>query len=74
MVKRTDTTVARDKDKKKRSHFSEYASVSRSATRNTKRNIDDDLIVSLANAYENKRVRQVIEWEKAQAVNIRQAI
>lgn len=28
----------------------------------------DDLIVTLANAYENKRARQVSEWERAQRI------
>lgn len=27
----------------------------------------DDIILSLANAYENKRARQVSEWERVQA-------
>ena len=31
-------------------------------TRETKSN--DELIVSLADAYENRRARQVVEWEK----------
>lgn len=31
----------------------------------------DDLIRSLANSYENKRARQVGEWERAQAVTKR---
>lgn len=31
------------------------------------RNSADDVILSLANAYENKRARQVSEWERVQA-------
>lgn len=31
------------------------------------RNSADDIILSLANAYENKRARQVSEWERVQA-------
>ena len=31
------------------------------------RNSADDLILSLANAYENKRARQISEWERVQA-------
>jgi hypothetical protein len=30
------------------------------------RNSADDIILSLANAHENKRARQVSEWERAQ--------
>ena len=31
------------------------------------RNSADDVILSLANAYENKRARQISEWERVQA-------
>ena len=34
--------------------------------------LTDELIVSLANAYENKRARQVSEWERRQ--NFRRAV
>lgn len=30
---------------------------------------NDDLIVSLSDAYENKRARQVLEWEKVRRQN-----
>jgi hypothetical protein len=30
----------------------------------------DDLIVSLSDAYENKRARQVFEWEKLRRQNV----
>ncbi|HXG82995.1 MAG TPA: hypothetical protein VNI84_03115 [Pyrinomonadaceae bacterium] len=33
----------------------------------------DDLIGTLADAYENKRARQVIEWEKMRRQNIQRA-
>lgn len=33
----------------------------------------DDLIVSLQDAYENKRARQVFEWETARRQNARRA-
>jgi len=32
----------------------------------------DDLIVSLSDAYENKRARQVVEWEKLARLNLQQ--
>lgn len=33
-------------------------------------NTNDDLIVSLSDAYENKRARQVFEWERLRRQNI----
>ena len=62
MVKNTSATTARITDKPARS-LSEQASVPRSdqSTRH------DDVILSLSNAYENKRARQVTEWERTQA-------
>jgi hypothetical protein len=33
----------------------------------------DDVILSLANAYENKRARQVSEWERVQALRWQRA-
>ena len=35
--------------------------------------ISDDLIISLQDATENKRARQVIEWENARRQNTRRA-
>jgi hypothetical protein len=34
----------------------------------------DEIIMSLANTYENKRARQVGEWERVQAANFRRPI
>jgi hypothetical protein len=39
-----------------------------SASRSRENNLHDELIVSLSNAYENKRARQVTEWEFRQSV------
>ena len=33
----------------------------------------DELIVSLSDAYENKRARQVVEWEKTRLQNLQRA-
>ena len=62
MVKHTSATTARDIDKP--TTRSEQASVSQSSQsiRQT-----DDVILSLSNAYENKRARQVTKWERVQA-------
>ena len=35
--------------------------------------VNDDLIVSLQDAYENKRARQVFEWERVRRQNYRRA-
>jgi hypothetical protein len=35
---------------------------------------NDDLIVSLTDAYENKRARQVIEWERIRRQNAQRAV
>ncbi len=35
--------------------------------------ISDELIVSLSDAYENKRARQVTEWERLRRQNVQRA-
>ena len=45
----------------------------RSASRTNSIPTDDDVIVTLANAHENKRARQVTEWERAQPLYLRQS-
>ncbi len=35
---------------------------------------NDDLIVSLADAYENQRARQVVEWEKVRRQNAQRTV
>ncbi len=37
-------------------------------------NFKDDLIHSLSDAYENKRARQVFEWEKVRRQNLQRAV
>lgn len=61
MVKNTSATTARTTNKP--ATRSDQASVSQT-TQSTR---PDDVILSLANAYENKRARQVTEWERTQA-------
>ncbi len=34
---------------------------------------NDDVIISLSDTYENKRARQVFEWEKARRQNVQRA-
>ncbi|MGD9628699.1 MAG: hypothetical protein AB7V18_05600 [Pyrinomonadaceae bacterium] len=64
MVKQTSTTIARNIDKPL-VPMSERASVLQA--KQTSRHPADEIILSLANAYENKRARQVTEWERVQA-------
>lgn len=35
---------------------------------------NDDVIVSLVDAYENKRARQVFEWEKVRRQNVQRTV
>ncbi len=42
--------------------------LSSSKTRSTEKN--DDLILSLSDAYENRRARQVVEWERLYGQNV----
>ena len=59
-------------DTERLSHpHSDHSSVSRSSA--SKLN-SDEVIMSLANTYENKRARQVGEWERVQAANFRRPI
>ena len=74
MVNRKKRNVASEIDKLNENETSEvldYISEILS-TRNPKpiENLpNDDLIVSLSNAYENKRARQVFEWERVRRQN-----
>lgn len=63
MVKHTSATTARDIDSS--SPRTDQLSVSRST--HQIRPQADDVILSLANAYENQRARQVTEWERTQS-------
>lgn len=69
MVKHTSATTARDIDNT--STRSDQASVSK--TSHQTRPQADDVILSLSNAYENKRARQVTEWERAQVNRLQRA-
>lgn len=63
MVKNTSATTARDINNP--ATRTDQVSVSKST--HQLRPQADDVILSLANAYENKRARQVTEWERTQA-------
>lgn len=70
MVKQQNTSITRDIDKTKAA-FPEHASTRQSAQ--SRIFTADDIIVSLSNAYENKRARQVTEWERTQAARLQRA-
>jgi hypothetical protein len=78
MVNRKNRNVASEIDKLNENETSavlDYISEILS-TRNPKpiENLgNDDLIVSLSDAYENKRARQVFEWERVRRQNIQRA-
>ena len=67
MVNRIDHNISRDV------RTSQNSSNNRSASRIFRLNITniDDVIASLANAPENKRARQVTEWEKLRRQSFR---
>jgi UDP-N-acetylglucosamine pyrophosphorylase len=79
MVNQTNTNVASEINKlneKETSAVLDYISalltkrISKSKENNAS---NDDLIVSLSDAYENKRARQVIEWESVRRQNYHRA-
>jgi hypothetical protein len=74
MVKQTSQTIASQIDKLNENETTAVAGyISRLlSTRISKQKENfpnDDLIVSLADAYENQRARQVFEWEKIRRQN-----
>lgn len=68
MVKRMDRDVA--PDKLNAHDAAAVISHALSSTRSQQKDsyFNDELIVSLADSYENKRARQVTEWEMRQRV------
>ena len=68
MVKRTRTNIAREIDKTPPGHTSDRKSAQK------EKPVADDIIMSLSNAHENERARQVFEWESVQSLNVQQAV
>ena len=68
MVTRTRTTIAGEFDNTLPSHTSERRSAQK------EKHFDEDIIMSLSDATENRRARQVVEWERAQPLYVQQAI
>jgi len=78
MVKQNNTNVANEINKL--SENESLAVLDYISTLLTKRNSkskdnqsNDDLIVLLSDAYENKRARQVMEWERVRRQNVQRA-
>lgn len=69
MVNRKNTNVARDARRINENETSTQLLSTRQSSQR-ERTKTDDLIGSLANAYENKRARQVSEWERVGFQNI----
>ena len=74
MVNRKNRNVASEIDKLNENealvvldYISEILSTRRPKSKDNQPN--DDLIVSLSDAYENKRARQVFEWERVRRQN-----
>jgi hypothetical protein len=64
MVKRTNKQIINDKDKINRnSNIIDYSSQTIATAKILSPDNNDDLILTLADAYENQRARQVFEWE-----------
>jgi hypothetical protein len=67
MVKRTTPDFASDKLNTQDAAIVNHP-LSSDRSRSKDSLFNDDVIVSLADAYENQRARQVTEWEKRQRV------
>jgi hypothetical protein len=65
------TFIPNDSDRDKAANSDQPAAPR--SSHNTK-GPSDEIIVSLANTYENKRARQVIEWERVQPANVRRSV
>ncbi|HKX83825.1 MAG TPA: hypothetical protein VJL58_06385 [Pyrinomonadaceae bacterium] len=68
MVNRTDKITAREKRSDPKARAS-------AASTNPRKDVpqNDDLILSLSDAYENKRAQQVSEWQSLQPMVMRRA-
>jgi hypothetical protein len=79
MVKQTNQTIASQIDKLNENETLAVASyisqlLSTRTSKPKEKSSNDDLIVSLSDAYENQRARQVMEWEKVRRQNAQRAI
>jgi hypothetical protein len=70
MVNRKNTTAAHDIAKRYENERSSQPLSTQQRSSKRERPLNDDVIMSLANAYENQRARQVTEWERVGFQNI----
>ncbi len=78
MVKQTKYNIAGEIDKLNEMEtlaVVNYISqlLSKRISKNAENSTNDDFIVALSDAYENKRARQVFEWEKVRRQNVQRA-
>ncbi len=78
MVEQTNKNIASQIDKLNENEtlaVVNYISqlLSKRISKQTNLNGNDDLIGSLSDAYENKRARTVVEWEKLRRQNLQRA-
>ncbi len=78
MVKQTKYNIAGEIDKLNETEtlaVVNYISqlLSKRISKQSENPANDDVIVSLSDAYENKRARQVFEWEKVRRQNVQRA-
>lgn len=78
MVKQTENKITREIDKLNENEslaVLDYISdlLSSRLPKSKENSINDDLIVSLSDAPENKRARQVFEWERVRRKTLRAA-
>jgi hypothetical protein len=79
MVKQTNQNIASQIDKLNENETLAVAGyisqlLSKRSSKQKENFLNDDLIVSLSDAYENKRACQVFEWEKVRRQNTQRAI
>ncbi|MEO8649638.1 MAG: hypothetical protein ABI539_10780 [Acidobacteriota bacterium] len=73
MVKRHDRSTVRNPELPAKTEYSDiHANTTRTRSAKTFKEAleNDEMIVTLSEAYENKRARQVGEWERAQLTNV----
>ena len=79
MVKQTNQNIAGEIDKLNDNETNavvNYISqlLSNRISKSKEPKLNDDLIFSLSDAYENRRARQVVEWEKVRRQNAQRSV
>ena len=79
MVKQTNQNIAGEIDKLNDNETNAVVSyisqlLSNRISKSKEPKLNDDLILSLSDAYENRRARQVVEWEKVRRQNAQRSV